>query len=134
MTAHKRKATTRAATKSLPATPDAELIRACVRYAQAIAAADAAFTADPDGDSAYAEPAADKYYRGANKSLAVISSIAATTASGVCAKANIVKLLLRDNNLEPKCAAFFATFAADVKAQSEALLKADRAAANKIVN
>ena len=65
----KKKATTTTAAAPLPSSPDAELIRTCVQYAHAVAAASAGFKADPDGNSIYAAPAADVRYRAAKKRL-----------------------------------------------------------------
>ena len=72
MSKAKAKTTTKAATE---ASPDAELIRSCVRFAQAVAAASAAFKADPDDNSKYAEPAADARYRAATKEIIFIGDV-----------------------------------------------------------
>ena len=132
MSKAKAKATTSG--KPLPSSPDEALIRACVHYALAVSAVHAAFTADPDGNSTYAEPIANKCERRANKALAVISSTPAATFAGINAKARIVEALLHDNNdMSKKSAAFLASFAADVKTQSEAVLEAEWVAARKAV-
>jgi hypothetical protein len=89
----KTKTSTKAAAKP---SPDAELIRNCVQYAQAVAAVRAGFDADPDGNSVYSSPAARTHERAAIKALAAISAAKASTAAGICAKARIVPMVLRN--------------------------------------
>jgi len=103
---------------------DAELIHACMAYAQAISAASAAYEADPDGNCKHAERIVSKRFRDAKKSLRVIASLRARTAAGIAAKARIVPVVIDDDagSSEPASIAFYRSFAADVKQYMEAVL------------
>ena len=107
-----------------PSSDDSKVIRACVSYAQSVAAASAGFKADPDGDSTYAGQAADRRYGEAKKALTFIGKTKARTAAGISAKARIVHLVINDDSagvpdrfpsIEPVSVVFFRSFAADVK-------------------
>jgi hypothetical protein len=112
MSKAKRKSTP----KPAPEPDDAELIQQCVRYAQAIAGAAAGFDADPDGNKEHAGHAASVQYRRAREALAYVGKTPANTASGICAKARIVTVMLNgEGGLEDMSAPFLLCFAADVK-------------------
>ena len=105
------------------ASPDAALIGACVRFAQVIAGAQAAFKADPDGDCAYAEPIDTRAHGQAQKALSAASAAAQTTA-GINAKARLVPFILDHDganvpnspiHLRGSSAAFMLAFASDVQ-------------------
>jgi hypothetical protein len=86
------------------------LIRECVIYAQSIAAHDAGFNVDPDGNMIHAAPLGDYHIDRAHQALVKISRIPVTTAEGLQAKARIVRALEKHEE------AFLLSFAADVKA------------------
>jgi hypothetical protein len=117
----------------LPSALEADLIRNCMEYAQAVAATTAAFAVDPDGNNIYAERVADRCGRRAGKALANISGTQAATVAGIAAKARVVEFLLRENDIQPECAAFFASFASDVREQTRKTVEADFSAAQKAV-
>jgi hypothetical protein len=89
-----------------------------VIYAQSVAAHNAGFKADPDGDSADAETLGARQIARANLALAKITSIPPTTAEGLQSKARIVPMMIDDSlgsRIEDNEIAFLVSFAAEVK-------------------
>ena len=97
---------------------EAAIIEASVSYCSNIAAATAAFSGDPTGDSTFAEPAADLYSDSARKQLRKIVEMRATSAKALSAKARACAALVNDiggDMPEPLWSEAFRTFAWDVK-------------------
>lgn len=113
----KSKHTTGAVNKAV--SPDAALIRACISYAQATAAHQAAFAADPDANNTFAEGAISLPEKHAAAALRTIAATKATTVEGLQAKARILPMILRYEDadhleISAESVAFFRSFAADV--------------------
>jgi hypothetical protein len=81
--------------KKPPATND-PLIRACVAYAQNVAAWGAGFEIDPT-DSEYAEQMGEEFSKRLNADLQKMSALSATTLEGLVAKAAAVAVMMRHN-------------------------------------
>lgn len=76
---------------------DTPLIRECVVYAQSIAAFQNGFKADPDGNVKYAEPLCSRHSVRAMHAVTKIAATSAATPVGLCSKARVVAMLVRDN-------------------------------------
>jgi hypothetical protein len=101
--------------------PDRDLIEACMDYCAGSAAFHAAFFADPDGNSAFAEARRDKMGRCA---LKVATKLQAQTMLGLSSKARAaVYMLERDlhslDAVESKERDFLLSLAKDVKRFSD---------------
>jgi hypothetical protein len=94
------------------------LIRECVVFAQSIAAYEAGFKADPDGNNAHAAALGNHHLARARQALVKLSHTPATTAEGLQAKARIVSVVIDEahQSIERHEEAFLLSFAADVKA------------------
>ena len=101
-----------------PTTCNAAVIRACVAYAQSIAAHKAGFEADPDGNSEVAEKTGERFSTAAHNALDRATVCPANSAEAIDAKARILPLILENSGggLEEADAGFFRSFAADVRA------------------
>ena len=112
--------------------PDAIVIKACISYAQMLAAHSAGFKADPDGDSKYSQGAADRYFSRATAALGIAAEISAQTAEGIQAKARIAPMVLDDSAPHYLCEtgeAFFRSFADDARKFLDVVIEAERQAA-----
>ena len=114
--------------KPVPSAQDADLIRLCVKYVQAIAAARAGYEGDPDGNSIYATAASAPYYRQIEKLMAEISNTPAKTVYGVCAKARAMQAFVEDtsDDLDPKWGAFIGSLAKDTREYATEVQDAQR--------
>jgi hypothetical protein len=113
----KRRKSARPAKKRSPS--DKALINECVIYAQAKAAEEAGFKADPDDDAAHAALLADRHIMRAMMVLDKITKTPATTAAGLQAKARIVPIVVghfTDIEVTALDRDFLVSFGADVKA------------------
>jgi hypothetical protein len=98
-----------------PILDDQQLIKECANYAQSLAAFDAEFSGDPEGNKV------ENVARHADRAAAALEKIAATpakTAKGLQAKAQIVAVVIEDAHaeLQKRDEKFLLSFAADVKA------------------
>jgi hypothetical protein len=98
-----------------PILDDQQLIKECANYAQSLAAFDAEFSGDPEGNKV------ENVARHADRAAAALEKIAATpakTAKGLQAKAQIVAVVIEDahSELQKRDEKFLLSFAADVKA------------------
>ena len=112
--------------------PDAIVIKACISYAQMLAAHSAGFKADPDGDSKYSQGAADRYFSRATAALGIAAEISAQTPEGIQAKARIAPMVLDDSGPHYLCEtgeAFFRSFADDARKFLDVVIEAERQAA-----
>src|ERR1700694_3215183 len=92
----KRKNTTKKLTTKRAA--DDAVIALCVEYAQCVAAIQAGYEADPDGDFKFADGPAEANFRKRRKrALDGIGRHKTTTADGLSAKARIVPMIVKDN-------------------------------------
>jgi hypothetical protein len=100
------------------------LIRECILFVQSVAAYDAGFKADPDGDYAHAARLGDRHLDRASEAFEKISRTPATTTEGLQAKARIVPALIKHaaQSMDEREEAFFLSFAADVKAYLDPIL------------
>lgn len=123
----KSKTTTRPAVSSrqqvrlaMPEHPEAQIMRLCVQYARLVAGYHNGFEADPTGNKYFAAGGDDE---GARDKLVAIAKSPATTAAGICAKARIVPMVLKDDGeiVSPAGADFYKSFAADVRAFTQPL-------------
>jgi hypothetical protein len=123
-----RKATPR---KSAPPPNEAALIRECVKYAQALAAYNAGFKVDPDGNFKHADMLGRAHSALAERALGKITAMAAVTASGLQAKARILPLVVDDGSLagggndHGPTAEFFRSFATELRAFLAPLVEAE---------
>ena len=106
------------------------LISHCVSYAQFVAAHEAGFEADPDGDNKVAEHLGG-YRSKIEKALQAVAEIDAQTPEGLQAKARIVPFILRDTagGMDEREFGFFQGFAADVKRILQPIINERRMAA-----
>lgn len=110
-----------AKTKLSKALPDANLIRECVSYAQAAAAFNAGFLADPDGRSKTAEKLGRLYEVLTNNALEKMCKLRATSWYGLDAKRRVAQMIMhesvrrREVTIEINEAHFLDVFIADVE-------------------
>ena len=108
---------------------DDTLIALCVEYAQNVAAIDAGFAADPDGNSKFAEGGRN-FWKQAMHALESIGRISATTVQGLSAKARIVPAVIKEGDgiMEDASSTFFLSLARDVRAFVEPAISKEFAA------
>ena len=95
---------------------DAALIRACIAFAQNVAANDAGYAADPT-DSEYAAPMGDEFSARYDAALRKMAQLSATTPEGLDAKARVVPIVIHNTAGSPdeREDNFFTSFARDVR-------------------
>jgi hypothetical protein len=112
---------------------DRELIESCITAGESIAAYDAAFKHDPDGNSKHAEPRSVRFARQRDKALARATELQACTVQGVDAKARLAVALVEEeiaNAIGPVvvfsevATKFLHAFAVDTKRMMRALSEA----------
>lgn len=113
------------------ASKDERLINECVIFAQSVAANDAGYDADPDGNNEYATRAGARHSARAAAALAYISETPATTAEALQAKARIIPAVIKDaaHSMDEREEAFFLSFGADVKDYLQHIIDANWKAA-----
>lgn len=111
---------------------DAKIVRACIRYAQSVAAFRAAFDADPDPNFAFAESSGE-FDDEAWKALEKVAGMSAQSAEGINAKARIAVIVLDQcrTSLEESEEAFLRSFALDVRRHFDVAMENDRRAEMK---
>ena len=133
MKKHKTKAAPRL--KATKAPNDMAVIRECVIYAQSIAAKNSDFKADSDLDNKNAVALGTRHSAQARRALTKITTMTASTPAGLQSKARILPMVIEDSagSMEDFDELFFRSFAANVKAFLEPLIRsawaADKAAA-----
>lgn len=142
----RRKTTTKKRpTKVKPVTVDAqaELITACVVFAQARSACSAGYKADPDGNSKNAERLSEPYYRKATLALASVALSPASTIEALRAKSAVAEILVEEMQdcgcrTDKLDALFLTQFAKDVNGFARLAIeekwKAESAAKNAAKN
>ena len=110
---------------------DRMLIRQCITYAQAIAAFEAGFKVDPDGSKSNAASLGRQSAR-ADAALAIIAATQALTAEGLQSKASILPMVIDSSpgSMEEGDEAFYRSFAADVQAFLDPIIREHRVARN----
>ncbi len=119
---------------------DAKRIRACVSYCAVVAATNAAFAVDPNGNKAFANRFVDGLEL--HQALATAAGLKATTLAGLSAKARAAKLLMTVDLSPYDCwndgqREFLVSFAEDMEASLRKALDAeyaDKVAANRSAN
>jgi len=101
------------------------VIRAAVTYAQAVAAHEAGFRADPEADNVTAARTGDRYSNISNAALEKLASAPALSAEALDAKARIVALIIDDDAgvMEERSEAFYRSFASDVRKFLEPIIR-----------
>lgn len=96
---------------------EASLLRDCVSYAQTIASAAAAYSADPTPNCDIANKRCIKLDASARQLLLGIAETPTKTAAGLQAKARVAALAIRDDDgqMQHELAKFFTSLATDLK-------------------
>ena len=96
---------------------EASLLRDCVAYAQTVASAMAAYSADPTPNCDIANERSIKLDASARQLLLGIAETPTKTAAGLQAKARIAAIAIRDDDgqMRDELAKFFTSLAADLK-------------------
>lgn len=92
--------------------PDADLIRACVRFGIAVRGSSGGFEADPTGDCIFASAKSEALLKRAEKEWRFASNYLPSTMDGLRAKAAIVEMAIDID--QPSLKAFLRSFADDV--------------------
>lgn len=113
--------------RSFKETADLKLIDHCITFVSMIAALDASYSADPDGNFNSAEEIGDTYLNAANAALTTATKVSAKGFPGLYAKGEVVLACIRrlsqHDDLNALEAAFIASFAADAKRLAEGAMK-----------
>jgi hypothetical protein len=97
---------------------DAIIIREAVIYAQAMAAHENGFAADPNGTKDIAANLGDRHWRIAQSALQKLTQTPARSSEAVEAKARIVPIVLdsyKNSDIDDEARTFFRAFAADMR-------------------
>jgi hypothetical protein len=98
-----------------PNHPDADLIKACMAYASAIAGTKAAFDVDPTGDSDFAQPLDERALRAAHKNQHLAANCSPSTIDGLRAKAAVVEMILETETDADSVKPFLKSLADDIE-------------------
>ena len=111
---------------------DAALIRLCITIRAELAAHHGCWKApDPDGSSAHIEPIGARHATRAFQAIEKAAAFKATTWAGLASKANVVPVILDDDegSAEVRSEAFYRSFAADAERLAKDAVEKDRQAA-----